>query len=158
MGGTGVFGDLGLGTTLSRIFCSKCLMPGDEWELELPRALAGCRACVVFVSRRIENTRYTREEIALSITLKRDPNEVHRTISVYLDGTSSDLLGVPRGLRHLHGIDAIATEWPDCVAQELLEAAQQLPPGAAPQSLPLAFEFQDFLTNRVECFQCKWMR
>ncbi len=81
------------------------LLPGDEWDLALPRAQQEARATVVVVSGRVDSAYYLREEIAAAIAYQRADPASHRLIPVYLDGLPA-AQDVPYGLRVRHTLDA----------------------------------------------------
>lgn len=84
----------------------KCLLPGDDWSVELPRAQSQARMTIVLVSSRCERAYYQREEIAAAIALARDEKYSHRVVPVYLTGWPNDAAAVPYGLRSKHGLNA----------------------------------------------------
>lgn len=84
-----------------RVFLdSRCLLPGDDWDVEIPRAQRCAAITVVLVSRMTMQAYYAREEIALAIARARRPDDHHRVIPVLLPGTPPSCL--PYGLRAKH--------------------------------------------------------
>jgi hypothetical protein len=83
------------------------LLPGDEWDREIPKAQQKSQATVILVSRSVEMAYYLRDEIASAIALHRARPGEHRAVPVFLDGMPKDPMDVPYGLRILNGIDAV---------------------------------------------------
>lgn len=110
------------------------LLPGDEWDLELPRALADSAVTVVCVSPHFTAAWFQRAEIQRAIALRRRGTG-HRVVPVWLDGLHNGGAGTPYGLEVLHGLDAQALGMEE-VARRLvgLPAAS---PALAPTGDPL---------------------
>jgi hypothetical protein len=83
---------------------SKCLKPGDDWSVELPRAQQAARVTVVLVSSHTEGAYYQREEIAAAIDAARRRPKEHRVVPLYLDSTAIERTEIPYGLRIRQGI------------------------------------------------------
>lgn len=117
------------------------LLPGDEWDREIPKAQRQALLTVILVSRDSAVTDrgyYLREEIAAAIAMHRARPEEHRAIPVYLDGMPRDSMEIPYGLRILHGIDVRAEGGLPAVARRLKETAAKLRGGAVPLATPVA--------------------
>ena len=128
-----------LAPSLRVFFDAENLLPGDEWDRDLPRAQRAARMTVLLVTRAVDRAWYLREEIATAIALQRTNAAEHRTVPVYLDGFPRDPMDVPYGLRVLHGLDATAEGWPDGIARKLVDLAARLPGGVpAPSVTPVA--------------------
>jgi hypothetical protein len=90
----------------ARVFLdSRCLRPGDPWDVALPEAQRRSNVTVVLVSSRTDAAWYAREEVAGAIDLARRPGG-HRVVPVYLDGRPAEPEVVPYSLRRLHAWDA----------------------------------------------------
>ena len=96
---------------------SRCLLLGDNWDQELPRAQRRSLITVVLVSGETEAAYYQREEIAAAIDMARSDSAQHRVVPVYLHG--SETAEIPYGLRLKHGIRLQERE-------ELAQAADRL--------------------------------
>ncbi len=126
------------------------LVPGDQWDLELPRRQREALATVALVSSATDAAYYLREEIAAAIALQRDEPESHRLIPVFLDGIPKAPSQVPYGLRVRHSLDAAALGMAG-VAAELrrvagLIAGEPVPTPPAGQPEPAdRFEVFDLL-------------
>lgn len=82
-------------------FDAESLLPGDEWDLEIPRALADSDTTVVCISPHFDGAWFLRAEVQRAIAHRR--TEGQRIVPVYLEGFGS---GAPYGLEHVHGLDA----------------------------------------------------
>lgn len=80
----------------------RCLLPGDDWDVQLATEQRSSAVTVVLVSSRTEAAYYQREEVAAAIALARESPTSHRVVPVYLDSTAEKT--VPFGLRLKHGI------------------------------------------------------
>ena len=108
--------------TRTRTFLdSKCLKPGDDWSLELPRAQESSRITVVLVSRNTEGAYYQREEIAAAIDAARRRPEERRVVPVYLDAHGAERVDLPYGLRIRHSISLRSSDSMAGVAAQLIE-------------------------------------
>jgi energy-coupling factor transporter ATP-binding protein EcfA2 len=89
-----------------RVFLdSRCLLPGDDWDQELPHAQADSLITVILVSHHNDRAYYLREEIAIAIRKARNNKTKHRVVPVYLD--SVNLEGIlPYGLHLKQGLRA----------------------------------------------------
>jgi TIR domain-containing protein len=99
---------------------SKCLVLGDDWDLELARAQRLAKVTLVLVSSRTPSAYYEREELAAAIALARKKESKHRVVPIYLPGTSSSADEVPYGLRLKHGVSLHAASDLKSVAEKLL--------------------------------------
>jgi hypothetical protein len=108
-----------------RVFLdSRCLLPGANWDVEIPRAQSAARVTVVLVTGSTAIAYYEREEIAAAIALAR--HYEHRVVPVFVGKNIRDTDSVPYGLRVLHGINIDnAKEMPRC-AEELLNLVTRL--------------------------------
>jgi hypothetical protein len=108
------------------------LLPGDQWDREIPKAQRQALVTVILVSRAAEAAYYLREEIAAAIALHRTRPDEHRAIPVYLDGMPREPMEIPYGLRILHGIDLPAEGGMPAVARKLKETVAKLQGKALP--------------------------
>ena len=117
------------------VFLDACdLVPGDEWDVELPRRQRQARATVALLSGSTEAAYYLREEIASAIAYQRHEADTHRLIPVYLDGVPKDPAQIPCGMRVRHALDAARLGMVG-VAAELKKVATALTTASSP-SLP----------------------
>jgi hypothetical protein len=110
------------------------LVPGDEWDRELPRRQRQSRATVALLSPATESAYYLREEIATALAYHRHEPDGHRLIPVYLGGIPKDPFQIPYGVRVLHALDG-AVLGMSGVAVELKRTAVLLT-GAPPPLKP----------------------
>lgn len=100
---------------------SRCLKPGDDWDLELPAAHQNSYVTIVLISAATPQAFYQREEIARALALAREDSESHRVVPVYLDELSpAELKAVPYGLRIKQAIRLSAEVGLEAVAARLL--------------------------------------
>ncbi|MGI8427184.1 MAG: TIR domain-containing protein [Actinomycetota bacterium] len=117
------------------VFLDACdLVPGEEWDVELPRRQRQARATVALLSASTEAAYYLREEIASAIAYQRHEPDTHRLIPVYLDGVPKDPTQIQYGMRVRHALDAARLGMVG-VAAELKKAATALTIAPSP-SLP----------------------
>lgn len=117
------------------VFLDACdLVPGDDWDIELPRRQRQARATVALLSASTEAAYYLREEIASAIAYQRHEPDTHRLIPVYLDGVPTDPMQIPYGMRVRHALDAKQLGMAGVVA-ELKNVASALSAAPSP-SLP----------------------
>lgn len=95
----GTLYDLLLGLGVRPYLDARDLLPGDDWNQEIPRALAASRVCVVVVSPNLGGAHYAQAEITEAISLKRERGT--RIVPVLLGGARP-----PPWLGNIHGIDA----------------------------------------------------
>lgn len=103
----------------------RCLIPGDDWDIELRRAQRDSLATVALVTLPIDPAYYFRAEIASAIARQRDTPDLHRLIPVYLDGLPTRPDDIPYGLELKHAIDG-ARLGTERVADELARVAKIL--------------------------------
>lgn len=109
----------------ARVFLdSKVLLPGDDWDLELPQAQRRSFMTVALIGEGYEAAYYFRVEIAAAISLARLDAQRHRVVPVYLRGAAGRDAAQPYGLNLKHGI-----EWPtaggvQAVAERIVQALQ----------------------------------
>lgn len=84
-------------------FDEESLLPGDPWDITLPRSQANSLITIILISENVDDAYYQKEEIASAIALARDPQTLHRVIPIYLDDSATKE-SVPYGLRRLHSI------------------------------------------------------
>ncbi len=123
----------------------RCLIPGDDWDIELRRAQRDSLATVALVTLPIDPAYYFRAELASAIARQRDTPDLHRLIPVYLDGLPTRPDDVPYGLELKDALDG-ARLGMERVADELARVAKILteranplipePPSASPASQP----------------------
>ena len=99
------------------------LRPGDQWNVEIPRAQRHSRCTLVLLSKSTDAAFYQGAEVVEAIRLMR--NSVHRVIPVYLEGQEALGESVPYGLPPLQGIDLGSGRGPSELVTEL---ARVLPP------------------------------
>jgi hypothetical protein len=116
---------------------SRCLLPGDEWDIELRRAQREALATVALVSVPVEPAYYFRAEIAWAIAKRRSAPDQHRLIPVYLDGLPMRPEDIPSGLEPLHALDAVRLGL-DGVAESLARTASILAERADAAPAPVA--------------------
>lgn len=102
-----------------------CLLPGDEWDVELVRRQKEALATVALLSSSTDAAYYLREEIANAIAFQRNEPDRHRLVPVYLDGIPKDPSRIPYGLRVRHALD-VAELGMKGVAAELRKVAARL--------------------------------
>jgi hypothetical protein len=111
----------------SKVFLdSRCLMLGDDWDMELATAQTNSLVSVVLVSSRTDNAYYQREEIAAAIDMARKNREGHRVVPVYLDDALSQQSAIPYGLRLKHGLSVAETGGFQPVAGRLIDLLKKL--------------------------------
>lgn len=86
----------------------KNLIAGQNWELEVAKAVEAADAIALFLSSRaLDNAGYLHKEIRLALDMaERLPEEAIKIIPIRLDRHE-----VPRRLRHLHWIDSDDTRF-----------------------------------------------
>lgn len=90
---------------LATFFDEESLLPGDEWDLEIPRALASSDGTVVCISPHFDGAWFLRAEVQRAIRQRRQGGGEHRLVPVYLPGADP---GAVYGLEMVHGLDASA--------------------------------------------------
>ena len=86
-----------------RVFLdTKCLKPGDDWDIALCNALNTSFVTLILISTGTESAYYQREEIARAIANSRNKPDEHRTIPIYLDEVSTT--NMPYGLQIKQGL------------------------------------------------------
>jgi hypothetical protein len=89
----------------ARVFLdSHCLLLGDDWDRELPRAQKMSLITVVLISSRSGHAYYQRDEIAFAIDMARQDPTKHRVVPVFLDRASARRDEIPYGMRLKHGL------------------------------------------------------
>jgi len=112
-------------STNSRPFLdARCLLPGDDWDVELARAQRASRITVVLVSAQTDAAFYHREEIATALALSRSDPESHRVVPIVLPGWSDDRM--PYGLRVKHRLSLQGSGSIDAVVDQLLDLLLQI--------------------------------
>jgi hypothetical protein len=83
-----------------RVFLdTKCILPGDEWDTEIPRAHRASRMTAALISKRTGESYYQRDEVAAAIRMSRDDDgPEHRVVPVYIHPASSASHDIPYGL------------------------------------------------------------
>jgi uncharacterized protein YjbI with pentapeptide repeats len=111
---------------------SRCLRPGDNWDVELSKAQRQSRVTVVLISAQTDAAYYEGEEIATGIDMSRGEGAPHRVVPVFLESVPSE--AVPYGLRRKQslflnsgGMEAVATS-----LMNLLGSLTGTPVDAAP--------------------------
>ena len=98
---------------------AESLSPGDNWDVELPKAQSQSRITIALLSLSTREAYYQREEIAAAINQSRLGKTLHRVVPVYLPGFDSQD-SMPYGLRRTHGIWWKAADDVKWVASQLL--------------------------------------
>lgn len=108
---------------------SKCLVPGDDWDLRLRSEQEHSRITVVLVSPSTEVAHYERDEIASAIQLARRDASRHRVVPVLLTDESSPdrQTKLPYGLQAKHAISLAKAGGLSGVRDELLRIKALLP-------------------------------
>jgi len=118
-----------------RVFLdSKCLLPGDDWDLELPKAQRSARITVALISVDTEGAHYERDEIAAAVAMARANGNLHRVVPVFLGGGLPTTDQIPVGLRTKHGI-GLGADGMTGVAHRLIQLLSQLD-GSATELAP----------------------
>ncbi len=108
------------------------VLPGDEWDLVIPRAQRACASTLVLVSARYDAAYYLRDEVHTAIAQGRKPGSEHRIVPIYVDGPPDPM---PYGLRLKQGLDLAALGMDEVVAR-LVALAAKLTAGGAPPAAP----------------------
>ena len=111
------------------------ILPGDEWDLEIPRALRASACTLVLVSARYDAAYYLRDEVHAAIALGRRPDAEHRVVPIYVDGPPDPM---PYGLGLKQGLDLGKLGLDEVVARLVALAAKiggagPPPPGPPPE-------------------------
>lgn len=101
--------DLALARRLSELLAPRfktfvakdSLLPGEEWDLEIPKAQREAFVTVVLVTKNTETSFFQQEEIKSAIELSRSEESIHQVVPL-LVGISRE--SIPYGLRRLHSI------------------------------------------------------
>lgn len=99
---------------LTAFFEEASIVPGDDWALEIQRALQRSRILVVCISRKNSRSLWIESEIRAFKLSKQDKAHI---VPVFLDGWTKD---VPAGLFALQGLDCLKLGM-DRVADALVE-------------------------------------
>ncbi|MEM9566665.1 MAG: toll/interleukin-1 receptor domain-containing protein, partial [Cyanobacteria bacterium P01_E01_bin.34] len=62
----------------------ECLLPGDKWDVTLPKAQSSSLITIVLISNNVDESYYQKEEIASAIEYSRT-SSTHRVIPIYID-------------------------------------------------------------------------
>lgn len=81
---------------------SKSLKPGDDWDIELPKAQQRSLMTVVLVSSHTDKAHYQREEITAALDMARREEGGHRVVPIFCDEEARQ--HPPYGLRLKNGI------------------------------------------------------
>lgn len=103
---------------------SKCLILGDDWDVELSLAQHRSLVSVILVSSNSEQAYYQRDEIAAAIALSRKDKDKHRVVPVFLDDMAKN--NAPYGLRLKHGINVSPEISIIDVVEQLIELLNRL--------------------------------
>lgn len=112
-----------LGTSVSVFLDCESLLPGDVWDVEIPKAQQESLITVILISKNIEKSFYQREEVAGAIELSRESE--HRVVPVYLD----DSAPAPYGLRCIHSINVKKEDGLGAVAEQLVALVEKIVKG-----------------------------
>lgn len=108
------------------------LLPGDEWDLVIPRAQRASAATILLVSARYDAAYYLRDEVHAAIAMGRQPGSEHRLIPVFVSGPPQPM---PYGIGLKQGFDLSKLGMDEVVARLVALAAKLgggAPPGAPP--------------------------
>lgn len=87
-----------------RVFLApESLLPGDQWDVAVPKAQCAARITVLLISANTGAAYYQQEEIAAALDLLRREEGGRHVVPVYLSGGVAPE-SVPFGLRRLHGL------------------------------------------------------
>lgn|GEM_PF-3348750 len=101
------------------------LMPGDDWDQELPIAQRKSLVTLVLISSSTNSAYYQREEIASAIALARAKASAHRVIPIFLDSSQSNR-SIHYGLRGKHSLDCSSEGGLENVARKIRAALRQM--------------------------------
>jgi len=82
----------------------ECLLLGDDWDSELPKAQRSSLISIVLVTPNTENSYYQREEIAAAIDMARADPRTHRVVPIYFNEKQIPKDRIPYGLRLKHSV------------------------------------------------------
>jgi TIR domain-containing protein len=122
------------------------LLPGDQWQVELKRALSLSRVTVVLVSAHSDSAYYLQEEVALAIDLVRQGTQAHRIVPVLLRGAEREHL--PYGLAKLDALEE-GDDGLSGVADELAALLAKLKRRPGTASLARASQLVDIIWSRA---------
>src|SRR5262249_39698717 len=105
---------------------SRCVLPGDDWDITLAKVQRQSLVTVVLISTHTEKAYYQREEIAAAIALARDNPATHRIVPVFLDSASRLNANVPYGLRLKYGFTVSGECTLRTVAEKLMDLVDHL--------------------------------
>ena len=109
-----------------RVFLdTRCLRPGDDWDLELAAALSQSAITVVLVSPSTGGSYYQREEIALAVKRARADPTSHRVIPVLLLSDTGEV-DLPYGLTLKQSIVLGTSQDLGAVATQIVDARERL--------------------------------
>lgn len=112
------------------------LMPGDEWDLVIPRAQRASAATILLVSARYDAAYYLRDEVHAAIALGRQPGSEHRLVPIFVDGVPQPM---PYGVGLKQGFDLTKLGMDEVVARLVALAAKlggATQPSAPPPPAP----------------------
>lgn len=81
----------------------ECLLPGDKWHLDIPKAQRSSLISVILVTPNTEKAFYQQEEIVAAINMARNDPSTHRVVPVYLNSKQIKK-HVGYGLEGLHSL------------------------------------------------------
>lgn len=80
------------------------ILPGDDWDLEIPKALKNSKVIVVLIGDTYNKAYYLRDEVIAAIAYSRQDASAYRVVPIYLKGfLPADQ--IPYGLRPKQGLD-----------------------------------------------------
>ena len=88
-----------LRATQWRVFIDDILLPGDDWQTEIPKAQSTSWITLVLVSPHLDKAYYAQEEVATAIAMAQDPQKKHRVIPVRVGQLPGGDHDIPYGLR-----------------------------------------------------------
>jgi len=108
------------------------ILPGDDWDLEIPKHHRDSKATLVMVSTTYDRAYYLRDEVHTALRWARDPVTGHRVVPIFLDGFPDPM---PYGLTIKNGLDLQTLGLP-AVVKALVKLARTLTQGAPPSGSP----------------------
>lgn len=81
------------------------MIPGDDFDISLPKALKGSLISIILISPNTEQAYYEQEEIAMAIQISRADPDTHRVVPVYINAVQSlPPASAPFGLTRKHSL------------------------------------------------------
>ncbi len=133
----------------SRIFLDKqSLKLGDEWDQEIPHALANSRISLILLSTQIEEAYYARAEIQRAIALSRDKKQQHRVVPILINTDFEAIAASAYGLELKHSINVENPDDLTDLVNQLLNLLK-IPDQPTPKPHPKLIPWQSSYLNRL---------